>query len=170
MYSFFKDFAGPLATLLAAITAVVVTVLFNLQQLRIARSQRDIAHDKLKFDLFNNRYAIYEAAKSLIEYVSFISDIEKTDANRIRTLYVTLDEARFYFPSDICKHLRELHDRCERFFEHLAERDRINLDDREKWSQMAEVLASDQSALRAIYASLPATFESSLAFKQITSS
>ncbi len=170
MCAVLRDFAGPLATLVAAIAAIVVTALFNNSQLRIAESQRDIARDKLKFDLFKNRYEIYEAAKALIEYISFIHDLEKSDATKIRNLYVKLDEARFYYPPDICKYLNDLHDRCELFFSHLAERDRVNIDDREEWSRLADVLSADQSALRAIYASLPMTFESSLAFKQLTTS
>ena len=170
MYSVLRDFAGPLATLLAAIAAVVVTTRFNRWQLRIAESQRDIAHDKLKFALFEQRYEIYEAAKALLEYLSFIHDLEKSDSTKIRNLYVKIDEARFYYPTDICKYLNDLHDRCELFFSHLAERDRININNREEWSRLAEVLSADQSALRAIYASLPVKFESSLAFKQLTTS
>jgi hypothetical protein len=170
MYSVLRDFAGPLATLLAAVAAIVVTTLFNRWQLRIAKSQRDIAHDKLKFDLFKQRYEIYEAAKGIIEYVSFIHDLEKSDSTKIRTLYVTLDEARFYYPPELCKYLNDLHDRCELFLSHLGERDRLNIDNRKEWSRLADVLSADQSALRAIYASLPATFEASVAFKQLTTS
>src|SRR5664280_2325345 len=69
MYAVLKDFAGPLATFSAAVVAIVVTVVFTKAQLRIAESQRDIAHDKLKYDLFKYRYEIYEAAKALIKYV-----------------------------------------------------------------------------------------------------
>jgi len=170
MYEFAKDFVSPIVTLIAALIAGLITLTFARVQARIATSQRDIALDKLKFDLFRNRYEIYEATKKLLEYMQFIHDIEKSDASKIRSLYVKMDEARFYFPSDICAVLKEINKRCELFFEHLAERDRINIDDREEWSRLAEILANDQAALRKIYASLPQTFEATLAFKQLTTS
>jgi hypothetical protein len=170
MYSAFKDFAGPLATLAAAVAAIVVTIFFNRSQLRIAASQRDIARDKLKSDLFKSRYEIYESAKALIEYVSLVHNLEQIDATKIRNIYVQLDEARFYYPEIICKYLNDLHDQCEIFFSHLSERDRTNLDNHEEWSRLADALARDQSELRDIYVSLPSTFESSLRFTQLTSS
>jgi hypothetical protein len=55
-YQFFKDFAGPMVTLLAAGAAGFITYTFARIQARIAQSQRDIALDKLKFDLFEKRY------------------------------------------------------------------------------------------------------------------
>jgi len=168
MYQFAKDFASPIVTLIAATIAGIITFTFARVQARIAGSQRDIALDKLKFDLFRNRYEIYEAAKALLEYVPFITDIDKSDASKIRSLYVKIDEARFYFPSDIRTVLDEIHDRCELFFTHLAERDTIIIDDREKWSCLAKILSEDQAALRTAYASLPRTFEKTLAFKQLT--
>jgi hypothetical protein len=168
MYQFAKDFASPIATFIATMTAAAITFTFARVQARIAASQRDIALDKLKFDLFRNRYEIYEAAKKLLEYVPFIDDIEKSDASKIRSLYVKIDEARFYFPSDICAVLKEITDRCELFFTHLAERDTIDMGDPEKWSRSADVLAKDQAALRTAYGLLPQTFAKTLAFKQLT--
>jgi hypothetical protein len=78
MYEFFKDFAGPIATIVAASAAFFVTVYFNQRQAGIAAAQkdiaaaqRDIAVDKLKHDLFDRRYDIYSAAKRLIEHYIF---------------------------------------------------------------------------------------------------
>jgi hypothetical protein len=169
MYEFAKDFASPIVTLIAAVIAGFITYTFARVQARIATSQRDIALDKLKFDLFRNRYEVYEAVKKLLEYVPFIDDIAKTDTSKIRSLYVKMDEARFYFPSDICAVLNEIHKRCELFFEHLAERDRINIDDRDEWSRLADILGDDQAALQKIYGSLPQIFETTFAFKQLMS-
>jgi len=168
MYQILKDFASPVITLIAAIVAGWITFTFARIQARIAASQRDIALDRLKFDLLQRRYAIYEATKELLEYIPFIHDLEKSDASKIRSLYIKLDEARFYFPPDIRSFLNEIHARCEAFFDDLAKRDRLNIDDHEKWSEMAAILAAHQSTLRAIYASLPQKFESSLAFEELT--
>ena len=46
-----------------------------------------------------SRLAIYEAAKQLLEYLTNIHDLEHTDSAKVRSLYVLIDEARFYFPS-----------------------------------------------------------------------
>jgi hypothetical protein len=89
-YDVLKDFAGPVATTIAAITAIVVTHRFNKRQIEVSRAQRDIALDKLKFDLFELRFGIYLAAKELIEYASSQHDIKKIDSNRVRSLYVKL--------------------------------------------------------------------------------
>jgi hypothetical protein len=85
-YDALKDFAGPVATTIAAITAIVVTHRFNKRQIEISRAQRDIALDKLKFDLFELRYGIYLAAKELTEYASNHHDLSKVDSNHVRSL------------------------------------------------------------------------------------
>jgi hypothetical protein len=167
-YELIKDFAGPVATLIAAVTAVYVTSRFSRSQLRIAESQRDIALDKLKYDLFEKRYEIYQACKDLLEHISLVTDVTKSDASRIRSLYIKIDEARFYFPKAITGYLIYIHRECEAFLQHLAERDQINVDDAEKWSRMAELLSQHQAELRQAYATLPEMFESSLAFRQLT--
>ena len=54
MYEFFKDFAGPIATILAAGAAVYFTQHF-------AREQAWLAREKLRYDLFDRRLKIYES-------------------------------------------------------------------------------------------------------------
>jgi hypothetical protein len=49
---------GPLATIFAALIAVVVTGALGIAQWRIARAQKDIAYDKLKLDLFEKRHSV----------------------------------------------------------------------------------------------------------------
>ncbi|MFZ3350755.1 MAG: hypothetical protein WA268_07805 [Xanthobacteraceae bacterium] len=166
-YQILKDFAGPVAAIFGAIVAGFITVVISRGQKRIAQSQRDIALDQLKFNLLQKRYEIYRATKELLEYVPLVTDIEKCDANKIRMLYVTIDESRFYFPPEICDFLCDMRARCEAFLTRLGRRNLINIDDNEEWSAMADALAKDQQALRVIYASLPEVFEKSLAFKQL---
>jgi hypothetical protein len=170
MYEFAKAFASPIVTLIAAVIAGCITYTFARIQAGIAASQRDIALEKLKFDLSLSRHEIYEATKVLLEYVPSVTDMHKSDASRIRSLYVKLDEARFYFPPDIRAVLKDIHDGCERYLVHLAERDGINIntDDGSEFSRMAKILRDDQAFLRKAYASLPQTFEKTLAFKQLT--
>jgi hypothetical protein len=51
-----KALAGPTATVIAASIAAWVAYTFGKAQSETARSQRDIAFDKLKVDLFDRRY------------------------------------------------------------------------------------------------------------------
>ena len=165
---FFKDFASPIATIFAASVAAIITYYFGRAQARIAQSQRDIALDKLKHDLFNNRNEIYQTAKKLLETIPFIDDLKHSNPTNVRAAYIKLDEGRFYFSPEICAVLNDIHDLCELFFTHLGERENVNIDDSELWRKSAEALAADQAAMRAIYATLPQTFEPALAFTQLT--
>jgi hypothetical protein len=89
-YALLKDFAGPTATLVAATTAAIITFVLNRSQTRIAQSQRGITLDRLKFDLFQHRYSIYDAAKKLLEEIAFTAAVNRYDPTKIRSLYVTL--------------------------------------------------------------------------------
>jgi hypothetical protein len=133
---------------MTAFIAAGITVSFARTQANIAQSQRDIALDKLKFDLFEKRYAIYAATKELLEHMALVRDLEKSESTKIRSLYITLDEARFYFPSDICRLLSDIHTACESFFTHLAQREQTPIDNTDEWRAIAEVLAADLSAFR----------------------
>src|SRR5271165_3612974 len=132
MYDLIKDFASPVVTLITAFIAAGITIAFAFTQANIARSQRDIALDKLKFDLFEKRYTIYAATKQLLEHVVLIHDLDKSEPTKIRSLYIALDE------------LSDIQSVCERFFTHLGERGHISIDDAEKWGAMAKTLADDQ--------------------------
>jgi hypothetical protein len=52
MYQVLKDFAGPVATIIAALAAVYVTAHF-------ARKQAWLAREKLRYDLFDRRLKIF---------------------------------------------------------------------------------------------------------------
>jgi hypothetical protein len=82
-----KDLAGPAATVFAASVAAYIALRLSRGQLAIAKSQTEIARDKLKFDLFEMRYDIYAKAKELIEYTQTTHDYEKIDSPRVRALY-----------------------------------------------------------------------------------
>jgi hypothetical protein len=101
LYDVLRDFAGPVVTLLAAGAATSITFVINRSLVRIAQSQRDIAFDRLKFDLHAKRYEVYEAAKTLLEHVALVSDVKQCDPAKVRALYIKLDEARFYFPPEV---------------------------------------------------------------------
>jgi hypothetical protein len=90
----------------AAAAALIVTAYFNRRQATIAAAQRDIASaqkdiaiDKLKHDLFERRYAIYAATKSLIQQViSYSLHPDKADANKLHEMQNQNRRITMFFP------------------------------------------------------------------------
>jgi hypothetical protein len=86
---------GPIATIFAALMAVIVTGMLGCAQWRVARAQKDIAFDKLKLDLFERRYRLYKN----VERISF--DIMRAELSGTVTFTQedvrSLDEGVFLF-------------------------------------------------------------------------
>jgi hypothetical protein len=173
-YDALKDFAGPIATVIAATAALIVTVYFNRRQAKTAMAQKDIAAaqkniaaDKLKHDLFDKRYEIYDAAKSLIKCSSRYS-YEKLPSERIVEIKIKLDEARFFFPKDIQALALEIEQACEAVMSQIDRRRYQTPEDDAEWAASGDRLAESEAKLRHLYAELPARFERDLRFDQIT--
>jgi hypothetical protein len=98
MYEFFKDFAGPIATIIAAVAAVSVTAYFACYQKRIAREQ-------LRQNLYDRSFAIYMAFHELLVAVtsSFSVNVELHKANAARA------QSPFLLTPSIKVYLQELH-------------------------------------------------------------
>lgn len=170
LYSFFKDFAGPIAVIIASGAATWITHRLGSRQARIAEAQRDIAYDKLKHDLFDQRYEIYLAAKSLIEamFAALPGDDVKRDADpEIKRLRLKLDEARFFFPPDTRAY-------CESIEKHVydllvASRAVTGYsEDRPERQQLRDQQANAEIALAKIYEELAKIFERDIGFDQLT--
>jgi hypothetical protein len=167
-YEFFKDFAGPIATVCAAAAAVFVTIHFNRKQMQIAETQKNIALDKLKWDSHEERYKIYTEAKELISYVSQQHDVEKIDNQKVRDLRVKIDEARFFFNPSIRAFLDEIDHTAESLLSNLGVRWQTHEDDDDiEWREINEKLGNDTQKLRSLYAEMPNKFESALALSQL---
>src|SRR6266436_1864080 len=65
-YQILHDFAGPIATFVAAIAAAFITFYFGRVQAKIARQQAELASVRLKNDLFDRRFAVFDAARHLL--------------------------------------------------------------------------------------------------------
>lgn len=107
IYSYFKDFAGPIATIVAAAVAVGVTAVFQWRQSRIVQRQTDIAFDQLRNNLFEKRYAIYTAAREAIA-MTFEKRHQDTMPHELNGLFLRFEEARFFFPDHIHAFLDQL--------------------------------------------------------------
>jgi type II secretory pathway pseudopilin PulG len=116
MYQILKDFAGPVATIIASITAAYITWYFASRQAQIAqqqaitaKQQADTAFDQLRLNLFQKRFAIYNAARELIALVVNERNLQGSD---LVPLQVVLNEAEFFFSPDICDWLRTVRKKC----------------------------------------------------------
>jgi hypothetical protein len=166
-YEFAKDFADPIATAIAAAAALTVTAIFNRRQTAIASAQkditaaqRDIAVDKFKADLFEKRYEIYLAAKSLLSCAVNYGH-EKPGAQTIVELKIRLDEARFFFPNDTQALAQKIDAMCEDLMLRTDQRHLLNPDDA-NWSAAGDEVAIRQGNARRLYAELPLLFQRDL--------
>jgi hypothetical protein len=104
-----KTFAGPVATIIAATVAAVITFVFNSRQLKIAKdqaatadAQRKIAAARLNFDLYEKRYAVFEKARRLLRGVVQQDHI---DAKEVIAFNIETADAPFLFEQDIVDYL-----------------------------------------------------------------
>lgn len=66
-YQILKDFAGPAATVVAAVVAVIVTSILGRGQQRIAKQQAKTARERFRFDLYEKRFSVYNAVLELYQ-------------------------------------------------------------------------------------------------------
>lgn len=168
-YALIKDFAAPVAVMIGSGVAGTIAYIFGKAQKQIAGSQRDIAFDKLKFDLFERRYAIYSSLRNLIEHVVHANDLKDIDPRQIDAADTGIGEALFFFPENIHKLITEIRARITMFVVHLKRREDTNIDDSDAWKEIADQLTEDTLTLLQHHTELPEKFASSLRFEQLTS-
>lgn len=169
MYEMFKDFAGPVATIVAASAAAVITWRFGswqariaLQQAQTAKHQADTALDQLRYNLFEKRYEIYNAAKEMLKYS--LNDEEANPQDNLLRMAVSstnywfkLEESRFFFSSDICQWFFEIREECIKYM-------RMQGDETTTQAQIFD----QRFKLTSFYVEMPQRFEEALKFPQLT--
>jgi hypothetical protein len=175
-YAIIKDFAGPVATVIASVTAATITYRFGKAQQRIADAQattavaqKDIAYDKLKWDLFDKRYEIYTTAGDLIDHINGSPFDRQPGGAKIIAMMRKLDEARFFFPRTEAAVFATIARLVE---DHEGALSRRNLfQDNEAVRIQAGGRAAEASqALSELRLRLPVLMEKELGFAQVTSS
>ena len=175
-YELFKDFTGPSATLIAAIVAAIITFRFGQIQARIARGQAatakqqaDIALDQLRYNLFEKRYEIYQAARNLLQTLT--SDALKDDfmVPSLIPIFVKMDEARFFYPPEICDFLSGFDKNVIDLYTLVAERNRTGITDVTR-VEIGDKIVNELQRLERLLQSMPARFEADLKFPQLAGS
>jgi len=180
-YDVFHDFAVPIATVLAAGAAVLVTHRLGSRQVEIARQQTvtaqqqaatakqqaDTALDRLRYDLFDKRYKIYEAVKELIVDVVRNHPGGGLRPFDMRPKLLIIDEARFFFPKETCELLERIVDDCWKVMAIHGERN-ITDSDSPQWLILSEQAVAGVKKLDKIRLDMPELFEGALSFSQLT--
>lgn len=110
LYCFFRDFAGPLATISAAGAAVLVTFALGRRQAAAAERQSETARNKLMADIFDRRFAAYEGAMRAAEITLFDeSDNRLSNASYHGSSYKAL-QGEFLFLPEVFSHIKEIVD------------------------------------------------------------
>ncbi len=154
-----KDFAGPIATVIAS----GVAAYFAAAQGCIARTQSEIALDKLRLDLFEKKYGIYREVGLLLEYLLTHSTFKGQDLTIISTHRARIEESRFFFGQNIRSLLLNIDNECTAYIALLTQREGCK-DDREKWGALGEELTAKRAFFHKTLLALPAAFEKELSF------
>jgi hypothetical protein len=171
IYSLLKDFAGPVATIIASITAAY----FVRRQWLTAQQQADTALDQLRYSLFEKRYAIYVAARKAVA-ISFERRDEDQMPAELSALFLHFEEARFFFPDQIYLFLDQLRKDIRTFLQkNYLHRKNIAQHTDIQSADVRKVLLDEEAALLTLQEQLyitsqmlPKTFADVLAFPQLT--
>ena len=102
--------------------APIATLIVGLVAAFIAYQQYSIAHTKLKLDLFDRRYRIYEAAR---KFLALILQRATFDDKDLFEYYAGISDAKFLFPKEVTDYLKLISTRAvqmrtyARKYEHL---------------------------------------------------
>lgn len=156
IYSFLKDFAGPIATIIASITAAY----FVRRQWQTAQNQAATALDQLRYNLFAKRYAIYDDVKQLLRLL--LNESHKPDFRAFDVIphYVVMDEAIFFFSPDTCAWLDSVQRDCQKFLDAHASRNTPEYNSTEYNAAQRKLLDD--------FKEMPARFRKELGFRQLT--
>ena len=109
MAELFKNFAGPIATIIASIITGVIVVYFAVHQKNIAFQQKEIAKEKLRLDLFDRRYKSYE---SIFDFYNALIDWSGTDNQEasFKRFFRVYQESKFLFGYEVETIFKEILD------------------------------------------------------------
>jgi len=173
-YDFFHDFAAPAATITAAaatftaaIVATRITLKFSRIQAEIARQQANTASDRLRLDLFQKRYAIYQAAQELIKLLEDKIPSRTLQINEVTEKLIILDEAAFYFPRDIQEYLNTLGEECQNWVSQHRQRD-ADGPGSPSWHSSSREMIDTLRRMNERRRSMPKIFEPVMGFSHLT--
>lgn len=102
----FTTLAGPIATIVASLTAGGIAIWLGTSQVSVARLQASTANDRLVLDLFERRFEIYSQAREIVR--SAVRKGTSTTEEQFSFLRVT-DGASFLFGKEVTDYLTDIY-------------------------------------------------------------
>jgi len=105
-----------------ALLAPIATLLVGFAIAFIALQQWKVSHAKLRLDLFDRRYKVYEATRKFL--ASIMSEASFSDS-QLFTFYAGTSDAEFLFDADVVDYLGQIRKRAvgmrthQKLYEHL---------------------------------------------------
>ncbi len=153
-YEFFRDFAGPIVTVVAAGAATIVTVKLGLNQVSIAREQARLAksnsrsaQQKLILDLFDKRWNI---VTELREAVADVMTTGAVSLDASQKFHLAANRASFLFGPEVTTYLATIQSSLLKHKTAESFRDSDNDDTRGK---AADVMFKEFEVIQDFYAS-----------------
>lgn len=165
-YEFFKDFAGPIATVTAASVAAAVTTIFAIKQARFAEQQAKIAQNKLKIDTFEIRYSAYRATIEVAEAALHDKQFDDKDLARYQDQCNKALESEFLFSKDKYEIIKIVIGKS-RSLRFQSMRMRRVEEEGKRLQEGNEKIDKTEKDLREIYDSLPSIFSNELSLEVI---
>jgi hypothetical protein len=162
-----EKFAAPAAAVLASLMALVVAWRLGRIQASFARNQTRIAIEALKHNLFEKRYGVYQAARSLISTTLSLPNTVEVSGD-ISRMFGVMDEATFLFPDDVAERCNDI----KKSVSIVASMNNALANcpqDSESFHKFAECKQSELTKLTAVYDKLPAMFKRDLGFDKLLS-
>jgi hypothetical protein len=146
-----RDLATPVVTIVVGLVALAVQLHFN-------RKQTTVAEDKLKFDLFEKRFAIYSAANEIIAFANSSKEVPGEE-NKFYELYSLLEQAPFFFDAKACEYFKEVLSLSQRLLELINAEDSV---------EVRTKVRDTRITLSRLYVELPMRAGHALRFEQLT--
>jgi hypothetical protein len=132
--------AGPIATIIAAGVAVFVTWRLGKGQLHIAeqqattaRQQAELAGVRLQHDLFDRRFAVYEAAQKMAFEVLKTSNVSREG---LRAFVRDTEKSVFLLDKDLSDYLTDMRDRAVKLQIAVGKLANETLPEGSEWSEL----------------------------------
>ena len=110
-YDVLHDFAGPVATIIAASVAFYVTWRLGRSQLAVAQQQAELAAIRLQHDLFDRRFKAYDTARALAFEVVTYNNVSTV---ALSSFIAGASDTVFLFDADITEYLDDMRQRAIR--------------------------------------------------------
>lgn len=157
-YDFLKDFAAPIATVIASFTAASVAAVFAIRQSRAAERQAETAFSKLKHDTFAERLKIYKSVRDILYVTAHKHPLNREDRIVFYKNISSIYEGRFHFRQNTLIYIMQVIEKSQRMVRITDRRGRLDSNS-EKWQKNEDEIEELEEWLDHQLSELPIVFQ-----------